>query len=406
MPLEVEYEKVSDNLERVYTIDVDDPENRRLVFEIKQKSKIVIFYPRETFFVSTILFEGFQRIPDEINEKGYFKTSGLNYYLSKKLEELNVNSFVISKIKDNSMRKYRNHHKIVLSYESFKKLRDNVAAINNEFKIERRQLIDDFFARIFPKKYKTSGISISNKTRRVIRNLDESIIEKLTQEDVHKIFNFIESLLKNKYKASLSRYKLFSAAKLKVDDIAIEEVLKEFDSLLRQDPPERKWGKFLQKNLYLLDSKYIGVISELNVVLASQRKVDFGLVDAQGFLDIFEIKKPTTPLLSSNKDRGNYYWSTEAVKAIAQAEKYLYNAETKSDILSRDIRREKNISVNVIRPRAFLVIGMSSQLDASDKQEDFRVLRRSLKNIEIILYDELIERLKNQQNKIYINESG
>ena len=48
-------------------------------------------------------------------------------------------------------------------------------------------------------------------------------------------------------------------------------------------------------------------------------------------------------------------------------------------------------------------MGTNAQLDSLEKEEDFRVLRQSLKNIEVILYDELLERLKNQKNKIYLS---
>ena len=48
-------------------------------------------------------------------------------------------------------------------------------------------------------------------------------------------------------------------------------------------------------------------------------------------------------------------------------------------------------------------MGANAQLDSLEKEEDFRVLRQSLKNIEVILYDELLERLKNQKNKIYLS---
>ena len=91
------------------------------------------------------------------------------------------------------------------------------------------------------------------------------------------------------------------------------------------------------------------------------------------------------------------------MKALVQAEKYLYNAEGKRDTLAKDLSRERKVDVKVVRPRAVVIMGTSDQLDAPEKIEDFRVLRQSLKNIEVVLYDELLERLKNQKNKIYIS---
>lgn len=137
-------------------------------------------------------------------------------------------------------------------------------------------------------------------------------------------------------------------------------------------------------------------------MLGGERKADFGLIDSQGYLDLFEIKKPTTSLLATTTDRGNHYWSSDAVKAITQAEKYLYNAERKASALAEVIKREKKIVVSVIRPRAVVIMGHSDQLDTPEKETDFRVLRMSLKNVGVVTYDELLQRMKNQMSKIYI----
>jgi len=162
---------------------------------------------------------------------------------------------------------------------------------------------------------------------------------------------------------------------------------------------ESDWGKFLKKNLYMVESRYVHVFDRLNVISARSREVDFALIDTHGFLDIFEIKTPKTKLLASSQDRGNFYWNSEATKAITQAEKYLYNAEQRGLALQKDISRELSLDVHIVRPRALLVMGHSRQFVEGNQAEDFRVLRMSLKNVEIILYDELLERLKNQRDK-------
>jgi len=50
--------------------------------------------------------------------------------------------------------------------------------------------------------------------------------------------------------------------------------------------------------------------------------------------------------------------------------------------------------VSVIKPKVVLIIGSSRQLDNDKKQTDFRILRNSLKNIEVILYDELLQKIE------------
>jgi hypothetical protein len=401
MPLDFEIVDVAEGEKEIHVFDVDRPQDRHLAYAIDRNRKKILFYPRDDFVVPIVTLNGFRSLPDEFSERGYIK-AGLMYYLDKKFKEQNVYRFFISKTDADSIRKVRDGYRAIMSYSSLQWIKNKLTQMSNEAKAERSQVVDEFFAKTYPRKYSSTTVSAARRASHVVKNLDESIIEHLGPDDQNQIFDFIEILLKKRYKSVTHKRRLFRSAKLKVDDIAVSEVLNEFEELLDQNPNETKWGKFLEKNLYLLDSKYVSVIPQLNVVLAGARKVDFGLVDSNGFLDLFEIKKPTTPLFAARQDRGNHYWNTEAVKAITQAEKYLFNAERKASSLTEDIKREVELSVSVKKPRAFLIIGMTSQLDSEAKKDDFRVLRMSLKNVEIILYDELFERLKNQKNKIYI----
>lgn len=370
-------------------------------FEINKKDKEVKFFPNEQdFFIDCITFEGFTNVPEELSENGYFK-AGIGYYMNKHLKDYNITQFIISKDKDSSFKKYGNNYKIIMNYDKFKKYKENISSIINESKNFKGITSLDFFAQEYPNKFKSDGESAKIRASKVIKNLDKDIIEHLSQDDINTLGDIYSAIIKDKYKSKNYRHELISKSKLKIDYIAIEEVIEEFEKNLENDISESDWGKFLQKNLYLVESKYIHIIPELNLSLCTWRKVDFALVDVQGYLDIFEIKKSTTKLLSVKEDRGNYYWHMDTVKAIMQAEKYLYAAERKASILAEDIKREKNIDVKVIKPRAVLIIGNSEQLDTESKKEDFRILCNSLKNIEIILYDELLNRLKNQRSKSY-----
>jgi len=301
-----------------------------------------------------------------------------------------------------TLRQYASGLTFVLGYESLKTLKARLTELSNENKLERSLAVDEFFHTEFPSKFSAPTIPARRRAARAVRNLDKSIIEHLEANDVEKFLDFMEHLLEGKYSSAARRRKLFGAAKLKIDEVALKETIDTYETKLKNSEPEHKWGHFLQKHLYLIDSKYVSVIGQLNVVLGGERKVDFGLIDSQGYLDLFEIKKPTTQLLAATTDRGNHYWSSDAVKAITQAEKYLYNAERKASVLAEDIAREKKIVVSVIRPRAVVIMGHSEQLDTSEKETDFRVLRMSLKNVEVVTYDELLQRMKNQMSKIYV----
>ena len=401
MALESEYELNNDGTKSVYVIDSDKPEERHLAFLLNPGSKQIHFYPKDEFLVSVVELEGFKNIPPEISNLGYFK-AGLSYYFNKKFQGKTVKTFRVVKERASTLRQYSSGLTFVLGYKALKTLKSRLTELSNENKLERSLAVDEFFHTEFPSKFEAPTIPARRRANRAIRNLDKSIIEHLVAADVEKFLDFMECLLEGKYSSAARRRKLFGVAKLKVDEVALKETIETYETKLKSNESEHKWGHFLQKHLYLIDSKYVSVIGQLNVVLGGERKVDFGLIDSQGYLDLFEIKKPTTQLLSSTTDRGNYYWSSDAVKAITQAEKYLYNAERKASSLAEDIAREKKIVVSVIRPRAVVIMGHSEQLNSPEKETDFRVLRMSLKNVEIVTYDELLQRMKNQMSKIYI----
>lgn len=398
---ETERIEKSDGVYEIYVFDHEAPEETHLAYIVDMKRHNIIFRPEPGFAVDEVLLEGFDNIPPEFSELGYLK-GGLMYYLTKKLNEQEITEFVISKTDKSRRRKVKSGKKLVLSYADFSDLKEQLTVISNEAKRERSLCVDEFFYRVFPKYYKKITATSKSRASKVTRNLRPEIVEHLTSDDISTFLDFIETLLKTKYKSQIYKRKLFNTAKIKIDDLAISEVIETFEQMLYYEPAENKWGTFLKRNLFLIDSKYVHALPELNVVLANYRKADFGLVDAQSYLDIFEIKKPSTRVLSSATDRGNYYWSTEATKAIVQAEKYLFHAERKAPSLAEDIETQRKTKVQVIKPRAFVIMGLSSEFDDDNKQRDFRILRMSLKNVELVLYDELLERIKNQKGKIFL----
>ena len=57
--------------------------------------------------------------------------------------------------------------------------------------------------------------------------------------------------------------------------------------------------------------------------------------------------------------------------------------------------KQDGLTVDVIRPKAIIVLGHGEELNTGKKKESFKNLRESLKDIEFVLYDELLQRLNN-----------
>ena len=98
--------------------------------------------------------------------------------------------------------------------------------------------------------------------------------------------------------------------------------------------------------------------------------------------------------MSFDASRKNYYWSVELSKAIAQVEKYLYEIQRHSDTFKVELHTAEGIDINVVRPRGYIVAGKRSDITSDKMRHDFRILNESLKNIDVILYDDLVENLE------------
>lgn len=402
MPLKSDEIILPGDIKEIFVYDSREPKKKDLAYRIDKKKKKIIFFPnRDIFVTKNIIIEGFSSLPNDFSLLGYIK-SGATYYLNKVLSEKNVSKVTIKRKGKNTFRKYKDGYHVTLDYSSFSYLNTKLSSIKRESSYERSQFASEFFHETFPRRYKKPIITHQRQIARVVGNLDQKIIPHLEVNDVNIIIDFFEGILKSKYKSEVYRRKLFSIAKMKVDDIALDNIISELNKMIKRNDLENKWCEFLKKYLFLLDSRYVESIPKLNLVLAGSREVDFGLIDSQEYLDIFEVKRPGTRLLSNKTDRGNYYWHGDAIKAIVQAEKYYYNAEGKKDALTHDIKREIHREVKVTRPRVIILMGSTTQLDNDNKKEDFRVLRMSLKNVEVVPYDELLERLMNQKNRVFV----
>jgi len=395
--------KQEGDVTEIWVFDEEDPTKKWKAYEIYPYSKFVKYFPsaKDNFGLEEITFVGFKKLPSLMNDNGYFRTPGLAYALGKKFSEKKVQGLIIVADGEADVAEVEDGLKMTIPYAELESLSERFKAIAAEAKSDRSIASADLFNGIFPEIYETKEVSAGVRFSRFSANLDTSMIKEMTREQVDWLFDFTARVMTEKYSSEKHRNKLFEAAKIKIDMVALKEIIATFKVMLGGSNSEASWGNFLRKNLFLVESRYVNLVPELNLVLAKSRKVDFGMVDAHGFLDIFEIKKPDTKLLAANTDRGNFYWSTDAIKAIAQAEKYLWHAERKASPLSEDLARQCGVTVDVNRPRAVLIMGSMSQLTSKEMQDDFRVLKSSLKNIEIVTYDELLERLENQQSKIY-----
>ena len=198
----------------------------------------------------------------------------------------------------------------------------------------------------------------------------------------------------------------FYKENIQVEFHQFQSMRKELAELLdRADSvSEQVWQEAIHGILQLLYPKYIAGIREVVIkgVDRHDKRPDFLLVDANGYIDILEIKKPSVQLLTRQSSyRNNYVPVRELAGAIQQIEKYIYflNAwgNTGEDTLKKQLSSFLPDSVlpKIVNPQGILLLGRSNQF-TRQQRDDFELIKRQYKHIaEIMTYDDLVQRIDN-----------
>jgi hypothetical protein len=219
-----------------------------------------------------------------------------------------------------------------------------------------------------------------------------------------KLSNYLKKKKAIKAKPSFEEINSFELEKYKF----IRESLVE--NLNNAGPySEGEWQKLMQQFLLLLFPKYILVLENLHIKdfyskkdQASDRYIDLTLVDANGNIDIIEIKKPFEDcLLSTRVYRDNYTPKNELSGSIVQAEKYLFhlnkwgiNGEKAINLKVAD-KLPNGLKIKITNPKAIIIIGRDNNF-TDIKKFDFEIIKRKYANMmDIITYDDLLRRLDN-----------
>jgi len=125
---------------------------------------------------------------------------------------------------------------------------------------------------------------------------------------------------------------------------------------------------------------------------------DFLMSDNR-FTKLVELKKPNTPLFKSAKNRSeSWQLSTELTDAVSQilSQKASWELKAQTPCFDSNGVRIKEVSCDV---DCILLIGTSSQFAGDNKESEIKrrtieLYRRNMRNIEILFYDELLERAR------------
>jgi hypothetical protein len=134
----------------------------------------------------------------------------------------------------------------------------------------------------------------------------------------------------------------------------------------------------------------------------TDRYIDLVLVDANGNIDIIEVKKPfANAMLSRNTYRGNHTPRLELAGAVMQAEKYVFHLSKWGQAGDLEIYKKRKtelpagIELKITNPKALILLGRDNDF-SGEQRFDFEIIRRKYANmIDIMTYDDLLRRLDN-----------
>ncbi|HPE75288.1 MAG TPA: DUF4263 domain-containing protein [Draconibacterium sp.] len=216
-------------------------------------------------------------------------------------------------------------------------------------------------------------------------------------EEVYKIYINKKNILRES-----TLIKTFKDSEIK----KYETIHQKLESMLKNEISysEKTWQNEIIQIIQLLFPKYISVFKEVvfrDFYNNKSRRLDFGLVDFMGNLDIAEIKIPfNKSIISKNKYRENHIPNRDLSGTIMQIEKYIFYLN-KTGIkgeqeLTKKYKKElpEGLEIKIINPKGIIIMGRDMYLDNSQKN-DFEIIKRKYLNvIDIFTYDDLLRRLE------------
>lgn len=153
------------------------------------------------------------------------------------------------------------------------------------------------------------------------------------------------------------------------------------------------WQKWIYKNNWLFGINYQQPIEKAKININGIMP-DYLFPTIDDFVDILEIKLPSDEVIIKDVNhKGSWKWSPEANIAIGQVVNYLCEIDRLKLEIEKNIKDKYKFEVNLLKPRAYILIGNSSTWD-NNKKEGLRKMNHSLHGIEVITYKELVNRGK------------
>ena len=192
----------------------------------------------------------------------------------------------------------------------------------------------------------------------------------------------------------------FAKLRNDIELVTLEKLVQSYEAMLVKNSPEDDWQKFFSKNPFILNMAFgypiIKVRDQASVggrkLSGDGEKITDILVknSLTNNIAIFEIKTPKTLVLNKKPYRdGIYTPSTILSGSINQVLDQKYQFQKQVAHIKENSRLYDIESYAI---HCCLVIGKTP--DGEDQKKSFELFRRNSKDVEIVTFDELLEKLK------------
>ncbi|QXP74705.1 DUF4263 domain-containing protein [Tenacibaculum sp. AHE15PA] len=244
--------------------------------------------------------------------------------------------------------------------------------------------------------------------RKILLNLTKPDTSKiLVDKDLAELVDKLSDLDKDKRESVLETLRNNVLTKQDLNILSgRKDGLEIFKELFKKNITEPEWQIFFKQNSWIfgygLDYRFLSIlqreasVSSTDLDGKNEVKLDYLLGD-KNFTIIVELKRPDTPLFEKDKNRSeSWKLSKDLTYAVSQILSQKAEWEIKAQTEQFDENGNK-IEQDTVDPKTILIIGNTNQFSGSTKtdlikKKTFELYRRNSRNIEIITYDELLER--------------
>lgn len=359
----------------------------------KKKQEYIInssFYGKK-FRGFKLYYSGFEEQPKILQKDGR-GFSGGKHILEVLTHKLKKFELTLTAEKKSQIKKVGKKYFVYLAVSDVRILNSSKIQKTREIGLK---MTNNHFSQIFPKFFNEKEKFFSYE-----RGMFAELLTKdfnpaiLSRDDLNSLTAFLPKIYARAKGKSLDVTSVYKN-KQSIQLLYLEKLISDFDDRTKKKYGESNWQDYFRKYILLFQDGYIQRLEKINIGV-DIRFPDFCVITTDDYLDVIEIKIPSTRLLLQDKSHKNYYWSTEISKAISQTEKYLDSITKNADQIRRVLADKLGINLRIIKPRGIIIAGTTAEFEKNkEKADDFRLLNEGLKNITVIPYDEMSRRVRN-----------